>query len=481
MDKVNAEPVSFGYVDLFKAGRTGKSVTLFSLVALFALDSLVVNTSLPTILRELGNVELYGWAIAAYSLGNLITAPLFSVSTGKIGIRLSLFAASMLFILGASLSSLAADMILIVLGRFIQGLGAGGFAAITFRIISRFYPPDLQTRAVGFGSAIWGFAAIGGPLLGAAILKAAGWRWVFGYNVPAGAAILALALWMLRDEGPPVSPEASMNIVGPSLFAFATTLLLESLYQKTPWDFILSGGAILLFMGFLLHERKHKNPIIPGDALNIFKPLGVAFLGTVLITTTFVGPESYLPLIIQGIWDTSALDAGFILTIGSIGWALASLAVPVFSGHPRRLILGGGLTILLSLLVLTFLIRLQTAIYFIYPAWFLVGFGYGLVFPMFNTMVLDHEKEYSEGVATGTFVIASLWGSVIGPPLLGVFAQIGFEKGFAPRMIGLHKLDGRSLHALCSGAVDSLVCSLALAFILIFVSLRAPAKRNINS
>ena len=225
-----------------------------------ALDVLIVNTVLPTILRELGGIQYYAWAVGAYSLGYFLTIPIFSVLEGKLGGRLSITLSLTIFVLGATLGAMAHEMHWIVAGRLLQGMGAGGFFAIPFALINRYYPRELQPRAVGLVSAVWGFAAVAGPLAGASILKFWGWRWVFWINLPWGCLILILSLWALYREGAPPNPKAKVNYLSPLLFALATALVLETLGSQWPFNLVTGAGGLLCFLAFFFYRGQTGYP-----------------------------------------------------------------------------------------------------------------------------------------------------------------------------------------------------------------------------
>ena len=467
------------YGDLFREGRASITVAIFSLIALFATDVWAVGTVLPTILRELGGVEFYGWVIGAYCLGNLITIPLLSVLAEKIGVRSCLMIGALFFFTGATTSALATEMEWIVLGRFVQGLGAGSFSSSTFRIISRFYPSDIQPRAVGVVSAIWGVAAVGGPLVGAGILSLLGWRWIFWYDLPVGGCILSLTFWALRKEESPAHPDTEVDFLGPPLFAVSTGLVLAGCYSELPLNVILVAGGIILYALFRIHEGRHNSPVIHPDVWKIGRPLGIAVMGTALLTISYGGAETFLPLLVQGVWQGSPLEAGFILTMGSIGWSLSSLIAPRFAQYPRILIIAGTLTVLCGLCALAAVTHFELSIYLLYPAWFVVGLGIGQAFPTLNTLVLDNERDYAAGVATGAFLLSSTWGFAIGPLVAGLVAQIGFDQGFDPRMVGHGALSSQAVTALEGGGVYAILTSVPIAIILLVFALKAPARRQV--
>jgi MFS family permease len=465
------------YLKLFTEGRAALSCAVFLAVTMVALDILIVNTVLPSILRELGGISFYAWAIGAYSLANFITIPIFSTLVHKIGGRLSFILSTSAFLIGSIVAATAPRMEWIVAGRFIQGLGAGGFVAIPFSLISLHYPAELQPRAVGLISAVWGAAAVGGPLLGATLLKIGGWPWVFWFNLPVGSVIMGLGLLALRKEKKPHEPKIKLNWFGSMIFAAATALLLELFARPFPWNGVLGACSALLFWLFFRHEAKSPTPIIPRDAWNIQRPLGVAFLGMALTTAAFGGAETFLPLILQGVWETSPLQAGWILTVGSLSWSFTSVYTARFADYPRHLSLLGALVILLGLVMLWMTVFFHGPLYAIYGGWFVVGLGMGQVIPTYNTLAIDAGSRYPSGVSTGALLLSLNWGFAVGAPIAGLAAQAGFGYDFSPSRIGLGALSTPTLTALRSGGSYVLIACLVLALLAMVTATRMPKTR----
>jgi len=466
------------YRELFHQGRLALSLSILLSSMLVALDVLIVNTVLPQILKSLGGTPYYAWAIGVYSLGAFVTIPIASVAMPRLGPRRTLIVAMSLFLLGAICGGLAKSMLGIVLGRFLQGLGAGGYISTPFGLIAQHYPPELQPQAVGAISAIWGLSAVAGPLVGAAILKALGWPWIFWFNIPIGLLILGLSLYALRNNGSDPQAEKRFNCLGPFLFALGTAIFLEACSRPLPFNLLGLALSLFCFGLFFRHEKRHPLPILPLDIFSKTSLLGAGFFGMALVAMSFGGIEAFLPLLLQGLWGLSSLQAGFILTVGSLSWAFSSVLAARWAKCPRALGQSGNLFLLLGLLGLSVVLHWHLSKQWIYVAWLFAGIGIGQIVPVYNTLAMDLAQGYNPGMSSGALLLAMTWGFSVGPTLVGVFANLGFGKDFDPKTMNGLPLAESAAAALRQGGLWVLGICLILACLSLFNAFRLPKRRQ---
>ena len=83
--------------------------------------------------------------------------------------------------------------------RGLQGLGGGGLVPLAITIIGDVTRPSERARMLGYVSAVWGFSAIVGPLMGAFLVDGPGWPFVFWINIPAGLLAMAIVFRYLHE------------------------------------------------------------------------------------------------------------------------------------------------------------------------------------------------------------------------------------------------------------------------------------------
>src|SRR5215213_523063 len=144
------------YRDLFTHARAALTLTIILLLLVATLDQLIVATAMPTILVQLGDVPLYSWVFAAYTLASIAALPVFGALSGRWGLRRTMTLALGVFIAGSAICALAPSMPVLIVGRGAQGIGAGGLFALPFIIISQRFPATLQPQALALTSGVWG-------------------------------------------------------------------------------------------------------------------------------------------------------------------------------------------------------------------------------------------------------------------------------------------------------------------------------------
>ena len=187
---------------------------------LASLDQTVVATAVRTIADDFDAYSHQAWVTTAYLIAATVTIPIYGRLSDIHGRKPMFVAAIMLFLLGSALCALATSMSLLAVFRALQGLGAGGLMGLAFTIIGDLIAPRQRARYQGYLIAVYGAAAVLGPLIGgvlagqATILGVTGWRWVFLVNVPIGLVTLVAVIRVLRLAAPARPPPGRNRLVG---------------------------------------------------------------------------------------------------------------------------------------------------------------------------------------------------------------------------------------------------------------------------
>src|SRR5215207_1634025 len=198
-------------------------------VALTALDTTIVGTAMPTIVGQLGGVELYSWVVASYLLPSTTTVPLYGRLAGLYGRKPIFLFGIAVFLVGSALCGLAQSIEQLIGFRAIQGLGAGAVMPMSMTIIGDAFGVERRAKMQGFFAAVWGTSSVIGPALGGLIVTYLAWGWIFYVNVPVG---IATALMLVANYHERVEHrERSIDWLGALLLTVGVTVLLLALQQ----------------------------------------------------------------------------------------------------------------------------------------------------------------------------------------------------------------------------------------------------------
>jgi EmrB/QacA subfamily drug resistance transporter len=254
-------------------------MVLFLGVLMGALDIAIVAPALPSIQKFFGiGDRILTWTFTIYVLFNLIGTPLMAKLSDTFG-RRSIYTLDVtLFALGSLIVALSPQNLfaILLIGRALQGFGAGGIFPVASAVIGDTFPPEKRGSALGLIGAVFGLAFLVGPILGGIILTITGWQWLFIVNLPIALVVIIMG-WRLLPVTRPATNHpfdwAGMLILSVMLASLAYALnqidtqnFFSSVASLNVWPFLLTG-FVLLFV-FPRVEKKADSPILN---LNLFK------------------------------------------------------------------------------------------------------------------------------------------------------------------------------------------------------------------
>jgi len=248
-------------------------LVLFLGVLMGALDIAIVAPALPSIQKYFGvSDRLLAWTFTIYVLFNLIGTPLMAKLSDTFGRRSIYVLDVTLFALGSLVVALTPQNLfaMLLVGRAMQGLGAGGIFPVASAVIGDTFPSEKRGGALGLIGAVFGLAFLIGPILGGIILTFGAWQWLFLINLPIAAVVIFMALRLLPSTRPQTRRPfdwVGMLVLGVMLSATAfginqidTKEFLHSVLTLQVWPFLLV--AIVLLILFPLIEQKAEDPVL---------------------------------------------------------------------------------------------------------------------------------------------------------------------------------------------------------------------------
>src|SRR5437588_2406832 len=202
-----------------------------------SLDQTILASALPTIGRDLGDTHSLPWLITAYLLASTAVIPLYGKLADIHGRRFTLRIAILTYIAGSLLCALAPNMLVLIAGRVLHGLGGGGLSSMGMIVLGDLVAPKERGRYYTYFSIVYTTAGGSGPALGGFIADHLHWSVIFWLNVPMGLAALAITTSLLRRL-PRYEQPHRLDIVGAMLIVAASVSFMLALNLggvRLPW------------------------------------------------------------------------------------------------------------------------------------------------------------------------------------------------------------------------------------------------------
>lgn len=401
---------------------------LFIGVLMGALDIAIVGPALPDIQRTfVVDERAAAWVFAIYVLFNLVGTPLMAKLSDSFGRRMIYVLDIGLFALGSLLVALAPSFGLLLAGRAVQGLGAGGIFPVASAVIGDTFPPEKRGSALGLIGAVFGLAFLVGPIIGGILLRF-GWPWLFLINLPLAILVIALSLRLLPSSRPTERRPfdwSGMLVLGALLGALAYGLnqvdvvqLSASLRSPNVGPYLLA--TLLLLPLLLVVERRAADPVVQ---LRLFNSRQVV-LAAALSAGAGVAEAAvvFVPALAVAAFGVSSSNASFMLLPSVLAMAVGSPASGRMldrAGSRVVVVLGTALTTVGAVLLGLF----GASLALFYIALVLFGLGLAVLLGAALRYIMLNEAPASErAAAQGILTVFTGVGQLIGGVLVGAVA-----------------------------------------------------------
>lgn len=414
---------------LWSPSRRRLTTGLVLSVTLLALEALSVATVLPAVQEDLDDLGLYGWVFSAFFLASLVGTVLAGAAADRRGPAVPFAAGMALFTVGLVVAGLAPSMLVLVVGRAVQGLGAGVVPAVAYVALGRGVPEALRPRMLALMSSAWVVPSLLGPGLSALVAETVGWRWVFLGLLPFMALGAALAIPALSglpagepgDRGPSRLPDALAVTAGAGLVVAGLA--------RTNASVAVAMVAVGVAIGLPAFSR-----LVPSGTLRARSGIPAAVLVRGVLTFAFFAADAYVPLLVADLRDGGVALGGLVVTTATVTWTTGSW---VQARHadlgPRRLV-GIGLVLLVAgTLLMACVLADAVPVAVAFPAWALAGLGIGLAYSPLSLAVIDGAEAGSEGRAAAGLQLSDVLGIALGTGAGGAAVAAGDALGWSGR------------------------------------------------
>ncbi|KAI8147048.1 major facilitator superfamily domain-containing protein [Fennellomyces sp. T-0311] len=389
-------------------------------IFLAALDKTIIATSLPTIGSEFKAMSISSWVINSLMLAFNAFQPLFTKLSDIFGRKCIIMYGLLLFLVSSALCGAATSMIMLIIFRAFQGIGAASIVSMVFVIISDLVPLEKRGNYQGLVAIAFALASVSGPLIGGVFTDYLSWRWSFYINVPLAAGCIFILFFYLHlpmEKQTFKDKLMRIDYAGNFLALAATTLFLLALNfggQDYPWksaavivSLVLSGVLVVLLA--VVEVKYAKEPLMPP---RLFKNRTVVALMSVnvLFGMTFYPMIFYMPTYFQAVRGDSATWSGIRMVpmeaaIGAFA-ALGGFIITKYGVY--RSLLVSGIILLATSIGLFSLFTIKTSWPMIYGLIFMNGIGGGLFLAANSIAIQAAVDECDVAVAIGLreFLIA---------------------------------------------------------------------------
>ena len=420
---------------LWAPDRRALTVGLVLTVTLVAFEALAVITILPAIKDDLSGIRLYGWVTSAFVLSTLVGIVVAGEQADRVGPARPFAIGLAFFSVGLVLGGVAPTMLVLVLARALQGLGAGVIPAVAYVAIGRTYPDSLRPRMFAVLSTAWVVPGLIGPSLSALVATHLHWRMVFFGLIPLVLFAGALALPALRPLTPEGDSEGGEAARPRSRLPLAlrvsagSGLVLSGLSARSLTGVPLFAAGVVVGVPALLR-------LLPPGTFRARPGLPAAVLARGLLTFAFFGADTYVPLGFTDVLGRSPAVASIAITAATLAWTAGAWTQSHLADRwtSRRLVRSGFGLIVVGIAAVGAGMS-SSAVPLIVPivGWGVAGLGMGLAYAPISMTVLRAAAPGQEGAATSAMQLCDNLGFALGAGLGGVAVAVGDASSWHPR------------------------------------------------
>lgn len=424
--ETDAQDSSWGA--LIRGGNAARCAVVGGGMVMHAINVFIAVTILPSVVRDIGGLRYFAWSTTLYVVASLLGGANCASMLRRVGVRNLYRLALLTFAVGACLCATAPVMGVLLLGRFVQGLGAGTLSALSFSNIRLLFPQPLWSRAFSVISLAWGIATLGGPAIGGIFAEYGAWRlafWCLAGLAPLMLVLVELSLpRSLAPSGKPL-PVALLSLG--VLAVSALCVSAGSMAQQAPVALLGLLAALVLLGVFMRREGQTAVRVLPRGACDPRTRLSGIY-GAMLLMLIGVNAEIFVPYFLQKLHGMTPLHAGYTSAMMAGGWALIS-AVVAGRGAARLLLrlgpilLAGGLIVLCGVMPMTALPN-AVAVPVMALALGAIGSGMGVCWPSLGTSVFTAAPEDERDLASASITTIIMVGNAFGSATAGMVTNI---------------------------------------------------------
>lgn len=405
---------------------------------LAAIEVTIVSVAVPGIVEHLGGFDRISWVFAVYLLTMAVSAPIWGKLIDTIGRKFVFLAGTAIFLAGSVLCGFSINMEMLILFRFLQGIGAGAIQPANFAIVADVFPFHQRARVQGLLTTVWAVAGLIGPLAGGILVDYLSWRWIFFVNVPFGM----VSIWLIARHFTETlnRKKVKMDYGGVITFSLGISLLLLALLSLNGDQeaavtldnvslVLMFSASLLLLAVFVLIQRRHPEPMMPLRLFRI-RDVTVSISAAFIINMILIGLTAYLPLWTQQVLGFGATASGLTLIPQCVGWPLgANVCGKIVPRLGTRTVSIVGIALIVIGSAGMAWMTPETAVWILVLLVLIIGLGFGLAATALTVVMQSSVEKELRGSAGSLNTLMRTMGKTIGVAVLGavMFRFIGTD------------------------------------------------------
>lgn len=340
-------------------------VTMPTFFAFLATSA--TNVALPHIAGAFGSTnDEAKWVVTSYMIANGIFLPLTGWLERKLGRLNFLKVFITIFTIGSIICATAPSLVILILGRIIQGVGGGVLMPLSQSILLQEFPSNRKGDAMAIFVFSIMVSSIMGPTVGGLLVDNISWQWIFIINIPIGILSLILIPMVVNDTVRKTDNE-KVDFIGVLfliLWLFSMQVVLDKGQQygwfDCTWIYWLSVFSLTSMFGFIIWELEIDKPIVD---LTVFKDFNFV-VGTILgiiINMMVCATMILLPQFYQGLMHYTAADTGLALSTRVFACVVLFFIGNICKMYDVRYVIATGFLIMGSSIALCIDLNLQIA------------------------------------------------------------------------------------------------------------------------
>lgn len=309
--------------------RVALQLGLFVGILAAAIEGMAVTTAMPAAAEQLGRIEWYAWAFSLFMLGTLTATVLSGRLADRVGPLRPFVGGQIVFAVGLMIGGVASSMELLLAGRLIQGLGAGSMIVALYVITAHAFDERRRAAVMTLVSAAWVLPSFFGPPAAAWVTTTFSWHWVFFGAVPMVVLSTVLTLPVLLkldregvlEAGPSTETDPMpwwsglALAIGASGLQYAGQRFGDNLRDLV--TALIAVASLALVIAVLPR-------MMPPGFTRLGEGLPAVMVTRMLVAGAFFAGEFFIPLMLVQSRQLTLGQAGWVLTVGSLGWFAGS-------------------------------------------------------------------------------------------------------------------------------------------------------------